>query len=92
MITVIRDNTKFLYYTKCKKCKSEFNYEYEDVNFSESPYIQMVFGHVTCPICNYQSCAELQIKEDYSENSFLPNLSTASINTCCCETKVGDDL
>lgn len=91
MITVIKDNTKLLYYTKCRKCKSEFNYEYEDVDFKVGRYIQMAFAHITCPICNFQTIAELQTKDEYKGDVILPNLPTFT-DSCCCDPKAGDGM
>lgn len=82
MITVLKDNTINTYYTICKKCNSEFAYNYADVEFEELGFSYIVNKRVTCPICKFKTLAELECKNKYTNNStFLPYIKP--IHSCC---------
>ena len=88
MIKVLKDNTVAKYYTKCKSCNSELEYEYGDVCFEDIPYSFMPNRTITCPACNKITLAELTEKAEYSASlPFVPNLANG-----CCGLKAGDDL
>lgn len=90
MVEVIVDNTKNIYYTKCKHCNSVLNYKYEDVEFAEVPYSFIPNRTIVCPACKSITSAELTTERQYDESKlpFMPNMAT--FNSCCCEK--GDDL
>ncbi len=82
MITILKDNTQNTYYTICKKCDSEFAYNYQDVEFEELGISYIVNKRVTCPICEFKTLAELKCKNEYSNNSeFVPYIKP--IHSCC---------
>lgn len=83
MIKVLRDNTKETYYTKCKNCNSELEYEYSDVTTIE---LSMSYHtEILCPVCGKDTMAELTSKDDYKDSLFpfkQTNPLTAAMNCC----------
>lgn len=82
MITVLKDNTQNTYYTICKKCNSEFAYNYADVEFEELEFSYIVNKRVICPICKFKTYAELKCKKEHTNDSnFIPYMPP--LNSCC---------
>lgn len=84
MISVLRDNTKEKFYTKCKHCGSELEYEYDDVHFKEVAISYNPDASILCPVCKSVTQAELTTKRDYKESpySFRFGSSTTLLNSC----------
>lgn len=84
MISVLRDNTKEKFYTKCKHCGSELEYEYDDVHFKEVAILYDPDASILCPVCKFVTQAELTTKRDYKESpySFRFGSSTTLLNSC----------
>lgn len=87
MISVLRDNTKEKFYTKCKHCGSEFEYEYDDVHFKEVAISYNPDSSILCPVCKSVTQAELTTKKDYKESLYSLRFtdigsSTALLNSC----------
>lgn len=66
---ILKDNTHETYFTRCKWCCSEIEYEYNDVYFSEVPYSYIPKREITCPCCNNTTGVELKTKDTYSDST-----------------------
>ena len=67
MIKILKDNTKETYYTRCKNCNSELEYEYSDVTTTELSMSYHTDKRILCPVCGKDTMAELTSKDDYVE-------------------------
>lgn len=86
MIEVIRDNTKETYYTKCKHCGSELQYEYSDVTMIDQSFSYIPDRRITCPVCNNVTAAELTREEDYKDSIFsfkAADNNYSFLQNCC---------
>jgi hypothetical protein len=73
MIKLLKDNTTNTFFTRCKVCRSEFEYSYEDVEFESIPYLAIPTKKILCPACGKETTAELVTKENYDsaqDNNF----------------------
>ena len=78
MISVLRDNTKEKFYTKCKHCGSELEYNYSDITTIDIA--------ISYPICGRETLAELETKDNYQDKGFSLKQSTdldMALNGCC---------
>ena len=66
---VIKDNTKECFYTKCKTCRSEIEYEYNDVTIEKIEFTAVPNRYLFCPVCGAKTPAELEIKANYNDAS-----------------------
>lgn len=87
MVKILKDNTNRTYYTKCKNCGSELEYDYGDVEFKELPFSYHTDKRITCPACNSITMAELTPKDEYKDIGFSYKSSDTSmyslLNSCC---------
>lgn len=77
MIKLLKDHTTNTFFTRCKVCRSELEYSYEDVEFESIPYLAIPAKKILCPACGKETVAELVTKEDYDSSQdnnfpFLP--------------------
>lgn len=79
MLKVIRDNTKELFYTICKNCGSELEYEFDDVEIKVVETSYHTDKRIICPVCGKDTMAELYTKRNYKE-SFFSFRQTDSLN------------
>lgn len=85
MIKILKDNTKETYYTRCKNCNSELEYEYSDVTTIELSMSYHTDKRILCPVCGKDTMAELTSKDDYKDSLFSfkqTNPFTAAMNCC----------
>ena len=82
MIKVIKDNTKETYYTRCKNCNSELEYEYSDVTIIEVPISYHTDKRILCPVCGKDTLAELSIKDEYKDTLFSLKQNN-TMGDCC---------
>ena len=84
MITVLKDNTKEIFYTKCKNCGSELRYEYSDINTKEIVLSYNTDKCILCPVCRTVTIAELETKENYKDTffSFKPSTGISLLTNC----------
>lgn len=89
MVKVLKDNTKETFYTKCKNCGSELEYEYSDVVTKEIALSYHTDKHILCPVCTMATAAELETKETYKDTffSFKPSDSNIFPLTNCSPIK-----
>lgn len=78
MIKVIKDNTKETYYTRCKNCNSELEYEYSDVTIIDVPISYHTDKRILCPVCGKDTLAELSVKDEYKDTLFSLKQSNAT--------------
>lgn len=86
MISVLRDNTKEKFYTKCKHCGSELEYNYSDITTIDIAISYHTDKRITCPICGRETLAELETKDNYQDKGFSLKQSTdldMALNGCC---------
>jgi transcription elongation factor Elf1 len=82
MIKVLKDNTKETYYTRCKNCNSELEYDYSDVTIIEVPISYHTDKRILCPVCGKDTLAELSIKDEYKDALFSLKQNN-TIGDCC---------
>lgn len=91
MIKVLKDNTKEIFYTKCKNCGSELQYEYSDINTKEIVLSYNTDKCILCPVCRTVTIAELETKETYRDTLFSFKPSNSGIFPLTnCSTFKGD--
>ena len=73
MVKIVTNGKDKIFYTKCHKCSTEFEYQFEDVKTEK---IKSLFGDsesdmeaVRCPVCNEPISATLLTKKEY-DNMF----------------------
>lgn len=78
---ILRNNTTETYYTKCRHCESELEYEYSDVQFENIPFCYIPKRTIVCPCCKNVTPVELQTKKSYKGDVFplLPNLAPVNL-------------
>lgn len=81
MIKLLKDNTTNTFFTRCKVCRSELEYSYEDVEFESIPYLGIPTKKILCPACGKETNAELFTKEKYDNTSeeMFPFLPTSCV-------------
>lgn len=85
MIKILRDNTKETFYTKCKNCGSELEYNYSDVTTIEITMSYHTDKRILCPVCGKDTQAELSTEADYKDTLFSfkqTNPLSATMNCC----------
>lgn len=82
MIKVIKDNTKETYYTRCKNCNSELEYEYSDVTIIDVPISYHTDKRIQCPVCGKDTLAELSVKDEYKDTLFSLKQNN-TMSDCC---------
>lgn len=94
MIKVLRDNTKEIYYTKCKNCNSELEYEYSDVTTIDIFGMYNTDKRIFCPVCSKETTAELTTKDNYKDNLFAfkqTSLLSPALNCCTPSLNVSNE-
>ena len=82
MIKVLKDNTKETYYTRCKNCNSELEYDYSDVIIIDVPISYHTDKRILCPVCGKDTLAELSVKDEYKDTLFSLKQNN-TIGDCC---------
>ena len=69
MIKVITNGKEKIYFTRCVKCATDFEYEFSDVEIVP-PVGDYGFGerNIICPICGEKNYAGLLTKDEFEKN------------------------
>lgn len=69
MVKIISDGRNKMFYTKCHKCATEFEYQLEDIKTEKTKSIISVGDEdieaVRCPVCDEIIPSTLMTKEEY---------------------------
>lgn len=73
MITVLEDGTKKTFYTKCRHCASELEYDYDEVIEGNLDDYQtpIKWRYIVCPVCLSKMEATLLTKEEQTHAPFF---------------------